>query len=117
VGVDPNNPNLMEAALRLMNEERKKESGDDKETVLLKRKLALFEQKFKDWTSKSCIFWAILELMASECPLVRSVHNIKSCFSTASWKLKDMAGQSVRALDMWLIWIPPCDTLQKSFNL
>jgi len=38
----------LEAALRLMNEERKKETSDDKETLLLKRKLALFEQKFKE---------------------------------------------------------------------
>jgi len=38
----------LEAALRLMNEERKKGQSDDKETLLLKKKLALFEQKFKD---------------------------------------------------------------------
>jgi len=37
----------LEAALRLMNEERKKKV-EDKETLLLKRKLALFEQKFKE---------------------------------------------------------------------
>eukprot|EP01124_Arcella_intermedia_P030078 TRINITY_DN6500_c0_g1_i2.p1 TRINITY_DN6500_c0_g1~~TRINITY_DN6500_c0_g1_i2.p1 ORF type:complete len:947 (-),score=247.18 TRINITY_DN6500_c0_g1_i2:91-2931(-) len=37
----------MEAALRLMNEEKKKET-EDKETVLLKRKLQLFEQKLRE---------------------------------------------------------------------
>lgn len=37
----------LEAALRLMNEERKNKV-EDKETILLKRKLALFEQKFKE---------------------------------------------------------------------
>jgi hypothetical protein len=39
--------NRLEAALRLMNEDRKKVT-DDKETLLLRRKLALFEQKFQD---------------------------------------------------------------------
>eukprot|EP01128_Nolandella_sp_AFSM9_P010374 TRINITY_DN7155_c0_g1_i1.p1 TRINITY_DN7155_c0_g1~~TRINITY_DN7155_c0_g1_i1.p1 ORF type:complete len:856 (+),score=293.05 TRINITY_DN7155_c0_g1_i1:43-2568(+) len=43
--------NRLEAALRLMNEERKTKV-DDKETLLLKRKLALFEQKFKDLESQ-----------------------------------------------------------------
>lgn len=37
----------LEAALRLMNEDRKKKV-EDKETLLLKRKLVLFEQKFKE---------------------------------------------------------------------
>jgi len=39
----------LEAALRLLNEERKKGSdSDDKDSLLLKRKLGLFEQKLKE---------------------------------------------------------------------
>jgi len=39
----------LEAALRLMNEERKKGTGvEDKDTLLLRRKLALFEQKLSE---------------------------------------------------------------------
>jgi len=37
----------LEAALRLLNEERKKET-DDKDSLLLKRKLSLFEQKLEE---------------------------------------------------------------------
>lgn len=37
--------NRLEAALRLMNEDRKKGTVEDKDTLLLKRKLSLFEQK------------------------------------------------------------------------
>jgi len=40
--------NRLEAALRLMNEERKKGTVEDKDTLLLKRKLSLFEQKFQE---------------------------------------------------------------------
>uniref|UniRef100_A0A6B2KYL2 Uncharacterized protein n=1 Tax=Arcella intermedia TaxID=1963864 RepID=A0A6B2KYL2_9EUKA len=38
----------LEQALRLMNDERKKGSVEDKDTLLLKRKLALFEQKLQE---------------------------------------------------------------------
>jgi len=40
--------NRLEAALRLMNEDRKKGSVEDKDTLLLRRKLALFEQKLQE---------------------------------------------------------------------
>jgi len=41
--------NRLEAALRLMNEDRKKGTGaEDKDTLLLRRKLALFEQKLQE---------------------------------------------------------------------
>jgi len=40
--------NRLEAALRLMNEERKKGPVEDKDTLLLKRKLVLFEQKMQE---------------------------------------------------------------------
>lgn len=46
--------NRLEAALRMMNEERKK-GVEDKETILLKRKLALFEQKFKDLEAQKTV--------------------------------------------------------------
>jgi predicted metal-dependent hydrolase len=39
--------NRLEAALRLMNEERKKGSVEDKDTLLLRRKLALYELKLQ----------------------------------------------------------------------
>jgi len=41
----------LEAALRLLNDERKKET-DDKDTLLLKRKLGLFEQKLQEMESE-----------------------------------------------------------------
>jgi hypothetical protein len=40
--------NRLEAALRLMNEDRKKGAVEDKDTLLLRRKLALFEQKLQE---------------------------------------------------------------------
>jgi len=40
--------NRLEAALRLMKEDRKKGSVEDKDTLLLRRKLALFEQKLQE---------------------------------------------------------------------
>jgi hypothetical protein len=40
--------NRLEAALRLMNEDRKKGTVEDKDTLLLRRKLALFEQKLQE---------------------------------------------------------------------
>eukprot|EP01124_Arcella_intermedia_P025412 TRINITY_DN4546_c0_g1_i1.p1 TRINITY_DN4546_c0_g1~~TRINITY_DN4546_c0_g1_i1.p1 ORF type:complete len:1457 (+),score=497.48 TRINITY_DN4546_c0_g1_i1:44-4372(+) len=43
----------VEAALRLMLEERKKVPSDDKETILLKRKLQLFEDKRKSLEEES----------------------------------------------------------------
>jgi len=45
----------LEAALRLLNEERKKEQVDDKDSLLLKRKLALFEQKLKEMEAEKKI--------------------------------------------------------------
>jgi len=46
--------NRLEAALRLLNEERKN-NVEDKDTVLLKRKLALFEQKFQDLEAQKSV--------------------------------------------------------------
>jgi len=40
--------NRLETALRLMNDERGKPPNQDKDTLLLRRKLALFEQKFRN---------------------------------------------------------------------
>jgi len=46
--------NRLEAALRLLNEERKN-NVEDKDTLLLKRKLALFEQKFQDLEAQKSV--------------------------------------------------------------
>jgi len=47
--------NRLEAALRLMNDERRKPPTEDKDTVLLRRKLALFEQKFSEMEAEKKI--------------------------------------------------------------
>lgn len=46
--------NRLEAALRLLNDERKT-NVEDKDTLLLKRKLALFEQKFADLEAQKSV--------------------------------------------------------------